>query len=549
MTNIGIPASNGRPLRDDDDDDDVIDIAEPIRDASDASSIPKSAPQTDDEEEAEGGGYQAARVTTVRPSLRPSPAPIDIAQPGPSRPRNRLATPISPGVGEESWQTASESFGGRSDESVVDSESPRWGNEGMTMRYPEPEPSITQVDGGAATLPPVRRASTTDLMTREPVEAVGGSERAGSSVVPPSFEATNSLASLLVHDRKRRGKAKDPLSPRFPIPLVKTSSFAQSKLNSRAQTMTPEAVEGPKVSTNTDRVTGGMVRFNTAVHLREHDQQLQLKLAELSRRRTLRRIGRQPKHRRRDGEIIKMENMLVRVEYVKKPLPENYDEHESQKYDLQTVERWREFIVVCREASGDNKPLCIQLYKSRTVPAVDRKHVSSRSTLTIRLIQGSTHVNLYSSLDKTLVLWHPLKSGTLIYTLRPRCASSSVEWFTFLCRVLDEWKRPEALQIVVPDLSVTVTIANPFDKVERKIVETDGQEEDGSLLREEKAIAGDLITRTMDTLRKCHQWDEILDNWWQGERVGLAWRKYDRLEWIHGVSIRLPSYPRIHLLK
>lgn len=538
LTNLELPG-NGTRRDTQNGEDDLIDMTVSIGEDDQAIQNLHSPPEAGNDEEEERDTARKLSQSTGTTQL----PPMDIINSHNGKPKGRPGFSVSPTPGierGESWQTASESFGGRSS---PESGPSNWRNRGpLTTISPEPDTTF-QLDGAeiSAHAEPsqFRHRTHVDMITEEPVSE---SEYGGSSVVPQSFEASNSLASLLIHDNEARKKKikRPPTNARPSRKLLKTPSFlSPAKNRSRAQSQTPDTDKGPKVASNNDRVHGGMVRFNTAVDMHERDKQLQLKLAELSRRRTLRQLGRNPRHRKRDGEIIKMENMLIRVECVKSTLPVDYDEHESIKFQTQTVERWREFIVVCREGSGDD-PMYIQLYKSRTVPAIDRKHISSRSTLTIPLTPRLTHVNLYSSLDKSLVVWHPRKEYTLIYILRPRCPSSSVEWYTFLRKALG-WTRPEALHIVVPAINVTLTIANPFDKIERKIAETEGNEQDGALLREEKAIAGDLIHQSIDLLRKCHQWDGLLDKWLQEERIGLAWRKYDRLEWIHGVSIKFTA--------
>ena len=513
--------------------EDLIDMTEAIEDNTESSTASQYAPASESEVEEQRGD----RGHTPYQGGTSSQPPIDIVHSNLSHDRPRYSASPTPGheLGE-SWQTASESFGGRS---PPERGHPNWRDGGpLTILSPEPEDTASQFEGAVGSRQagfPFPDAPSSDVEIEELALPASGSELGGSSVVPESVEATNSLASLLVHSndvRKKKPKSL-ALSSRLPRSLLKTPSFLSPR--SRAQSETPQTERGPKVASNNDRVAGGMVRFNTALDMHERDKHLQLKLAELSRRRALRQFCRHPRFRRRDGEIIKMENMLIRVECVTSTLPVDYDENESIKFDTQVLERWREFIVVCREGSSEDSPMYIQLYKNRTVLAIDRRHVSSHSTLNIPLTPRCTHVNLYSPLDKSLVVWHPRKSYTLIFILRPRCSSSSVEWYTFLRRALG-WTRPEELNIVVPALSVTLTIRNSFSKVEQEIAGVDSNGQTGELLAEEKAIAGDLVNKSMNILRKYHQWNEILDKW-QHERMGLAWRKYDRLEWIYGVSI------------
>jgi hypothetical protein len=227
-----------------------------------------------------------------------------------------------------------------------------------------------------------------------------------------------------------------------------------------------------------------------------------------------------------------MENMLVRVEVSKIPVPKDYDENESTKVETYLKEKWREFVVVCRQTGGEATPLTLQLYKKRVIPAIDRPHVSSHGAQEIPLDPKTTRVNLYSSLDKTLVIWLPFKQGSIIYIMRPRCSSSSVEWYTFLQGALG-WRRSDLLHISVPDLALSVRIDKPFAKVEQKL---QYDSDDEASIKEERAVAKNLLNRSMGLLGGVKEWENIVDHWRKKERMGLAWRRYDRLEWIHGVN-------------
>lgn len=364
--------------------------------------------------------------------------------------------------------------------------------------------------------------------------------------VSQSVEASNSLASLLKHDElARRNKLRCSESRGRP-PLVHRTLLGPSMR--RKESKSPKKKDGTgsggptartspaatqRTSTNRERVSGGLVRFNTAVDLRERDKLMQLKLADLSRGRTFRHIGRRYPHaRKREGEIIKMENMLVRVEITMKQLPNDYDENESMKIETRTTEKWREYVVVCRETGEEDSPFSLRLYKSRVIPAIDKPHVSSHGTLEIPLNPRTTKINLYSSLDKTLVIWLPWKKGNIIYIMRPRCYSSSVEWYTFLWNALG-WARPDVLQIYVPGLSLALRIENPFEKIEEKLQADDYDDE--APLKEEKLVAKNLLSKSMSMLEGVKEWADIVEHWKKNERMGLAWRRYDRLEWIHGV--------------
>ncbi|TGZ78541.1 hypothetical protein EX30DRAFT_309876 [Ascodesmis nigricans] len=289
------------------------------------------------------------------------------------------------------------------------------------------------------------------------------------------------------------------------------------------------------------RVPTGLVRFDTAVNRREWDKDLQRlqeppvrKIGQLQRSRSLHRAGKQ--HGRKQGEIIKMDTMLVRVETTQTKLSADYDENESAKVITRVADKWREHLVVCREGYEEGSPMVLNLYKSRSIPAVERPKVSKRSHREILLDVRTTKVNIYSSLDKTLVLWLPHRYGTVIYIMRPRCSSASVEWYTFLRDALGE-PRLSTLQIAVPDLSLTLQIDNPFEKLDKKMeLECESPEKDDVYLKEERAVASNLLHISMAMLEGIPEWADIVDHWRKNERMGLAWRRYDRLEWVHGAN-------------
>jgi hypothetical protein len=200
---------------------------------------------------------------------------------------------------------------------------------------------------------------------------------AGASIGAPSLadslsssaEASNSLSSLLQHDETKKDKAARSKSP------LRSTNAPQNDYPAKTPPTSPDAA---KEMTNQKRDTkvakkvrtsGGLVRFNIPGEdgVGHKDKDMKLRLAELSRRRSLRRDRRKV----RDGEIIKMEKMLVRVESTLYQVPDGYDENESMKITTRTVEKWREFVVVCRERESEEASLSLQFYKSRVSTHAD----------------------------------------------------------------------------------------------------------------------------------------------------------------------------------
>jgi len=150
-----------------------------------------------------------------------------------------------------------------------------------------------------------------------------------------------------------------------------------------------------------------------------------------------------------------------------------------------------------------------------------------------------------------MVVSSPGSRETLIFIMQARTASNAVEWYTFLRNVLG-WHRSSELQISIPDMSLSIRIANPFEKLEtsqNKVHNAENTED--ALLRtmqEEQAVAQELIRRCLDQLKNAPEWADVLESWIKDQRIGLAWKRYDRLEWIHGANER-KMYGTMAMLK
>jgi hypothetical protein len=187
----------------------------------------------------------------------------------------------------------------------------------------------------------------------------------------------------------------------------------------------------------------------------------------------------------------------------------------------------------------------------QVIPEIEQNGAGKKAAYEIPLGRKTSKVNLYSSLDKSIVVSSPEKRGHLIFIMQARTASNAVEWYTFLRNVLG-WRRASELQINIPDMSLSVRIANPFEKLEasqNKVQHADDAE-DAILktMQEEQAVASDLVRRCLAELEEAPEWADVLDSWIKDQRIGLAWKRYDRLEWVHGANER-KMYGTIAMLK
>lgn len=285
----------------------------------------------------------------------------------------------------------------------------------------------------------------------------------------------------------------------------------------------------------------GLIRFNIPdVKPSKTELQVKARLAQVGRRRLPRSLTRS---KLKDGEIVKMEKMLVRKDIAagQEQPSEDYNEKDSRRVEARTVKKWAEFMVVCRESHEDDATMVLQMYKTRVIPATNESKTKKRATHQLLLHKKKIKINLFSALDKTIVLWVPKELGTEIFFLRPHAGSNAVEWYNFLRSVLGAG-RAQTLQVNIPDLRVSLRLENPFEQLEASQDLAEAAEGDENALarvvEEEQAIASRIIDRCIEMLAKSDEWNNVLAQWTKNDRVGLAWKRYDRLEWIHGANER-----------
>ena len=366
---------------------------------------------------------------------------------------------------------------------------------------------------------PVDVPSDLDLRGSTSLESQGGQISSPySGPIPQSPGAAGSTTSLIPHTESE-GKSKMSKASRKSLRQSEPAPMADDARNK-------------SVSDRRMVLPPGGVRFvdNVAAagdQMAKRFSQAQQRTSGFQFRRNL----------LREGAVVKTEKMLVRLDTTLQDVPPDFDENDRQKMDTQLLEKWREYMVVVRQSHDDDSDFRLQLYKTRVIPIIEDGHVKRRCHHEIRLNPKNTRVNLFSSLDKTVVLWHPYRKGTRFFVMRPRAVAHSVEWYTFLRNILG-WARPPVLVVNVPDLSLTLRLENPFQELEaaRDSVQNgeEGEEIIKRTMEEEQAVAGRIITRCLNILEGSPEWADVLDAWTKNSKMGLAWKRYDRLEWVHG---------------
>ncbi|KAK7204104.1 Pleckstrin homology domain-containing protein [Myxozyma melibiosi] len=252
------------------------------------------------------------------------------------------------------------------------------------------------------------------------------------------------------------------------------------------------------------------------------------------------------------GQIVKVDRVLVSIKSANvRSLPSDFNEADPTPLDV--VERAREYVAVTRYFGNEEVPFCLELYKSLIVPAISTESPPSSIACSIPLDRKFVGVNLFSSLDKSLALWTPDMKGrkknnrTMIYILRFRSPSTSIAWYGFLRGVLGG-KIAKDIILQVPDLEASLKIGIPWDDIRehnmRILLEAQENEDAGanhaqdvtSPRRTVLDITEYTIQTALDILEKVPEYAETVRYWRERERLGLAWRRYDRIEWLHDVT-------------
>jgi len=376
----------------------------------------------------------------------------------------------------------------------------------------------------------------------------------------PSFNVEGPSASSSVHAGSRRDEAGDE-QPRPSSQSAETQPGAATRdtttsltsllheqrggsgvESSSVRQRTQDATDAPTNDTLTKRTLSSSLGLQRAVtmlptpRVRFSDStrlQLRARAQRLAAKGSLR------SSKVREGEVLKMDRMLVRVDITQQSIGPDFDEKISQGVESKSLDKWREFMIVCRRHTEEDAEAILQLYQTRVIAATaaGMDKARTRAKAEVLLSPRRCKVNLFSSLDKTLCVWTLEGSRTRIYYLRPQSGATSVEWLTFLRGILGA-KRAQTLQVNVPDLSVTLRLDDPFRILETSRLLAEAAEGDDSALAraisEEKGAAGAIVARCVEMLEQSPEWTDVIKAWAQYGRIGLAWKRYDRLEWVHG---------------
>lgn len=238
---------------------------------------------------------------------------------------------------------------------------------------------VTASDGsnrGLESLEPSATAGNTEPYDRlEAEEPQGESLRARDSTEPETPQAL----SPSINTTGQNGSATSLLRSQHMQPrddITNVTGSSSQPVNENPQGNNPQVASGEATLTAKNEAPHGLVRFNIPdPQPLKQELQMRAKFAQHARKRIPRRFTR---GKLKDGEIVKVEKMLVRMDICsgQEQPSEEYDEKDSLRVETRVTEKWREFMVVCRESHEDDAVLCLQMYKTR-VCGVNKPYVDT----------------------------------------------------------------------------------------------------------------------------------------------------------------------------
>jgi hypothetical protein len=142
----------------------------------------------------------------------------------------------------------------------------------------------------------------------------------------------------------------------------------------------------------------------------------------------------------------------------------------------------------------------------------------------------NTRVSLFSPLDKTIAIIHPVnEKGYFVFIFNCQSLRSSTQWYAFIRHALNVPPREKMFLVTVPDLDNLQIRVNPYREGVTSI-----NEQGQALFNGIPISANDIVRRCMMELRKVNQWKDVLDYWEKNYEMGLCWKRYDRIEWLKG---------------
>lgn len=224
------------------------------------------------------------------------------------------------------------------------------------------EPTQAQLNGLQVPAPeegPERSKS----LGKQPLSTVTSHAAAASTTGgPPSVDA-DSTSSLL--RKADLNKTAAPVDAEAPVSPPSKGILARAKRRSTLglfKTDTSNDADQPVQDlARKGSNLRNLVKFDIPEDSKRQAVHFKAKRAQM----TIQRAGTKLRRKSiKDGLVVKMERMLVRVDTADE-VPEDFDENVNQRVVSRVKDKWREYMIVCRHSHTDESDFLLQLYQTR----------------------------------------------------------------------------------------------------------------------------------------------------------------------------------------
>jgi hypothetical protein len=217
-----------------------------------------------------------------------------------------------------------------------------------------------QVQASGLQVPSATEQAGSKSLGKRPLSNVESLGTFASPTGAASVDA-NSTSSLLRKADMNKAPASADVDSKPPAKGIMARVRRRSGIMSSASGQLQETEPATGDLTRKKSNLRSLVKFDIPEDSRRATIQLKAKKAQMTVQRAGTKVRRQ---KIKDGLVVKMERMLVRVDAAAE-VPEDFDENVNQRVVSRVKDKWREYMVVCRHSHVNDAEFLLQLYQTR----------------------------------------------------------------------------------------------------------------------------------------------------------------------------------------
>jgi hypothetical protein len=223
-----------------------------------------------------------------------------------------------------------------------------------------PGPELGQAQGNGLHVPPGQDGMSQKSLGKRPLSTIDSHNASASPGGGASVDA-GSTSSLLRKTDSSKAHASANLHSVPPKGIM-----ARVKRRSDPALSRSDDLGGANSSSNGLAHKRSNLRSLVKFDLPEDSKRAKVQLKAKHAQMTIQRVPTKlRKQKLKDGLVVKMERMLVRVDATAGEVPDDFDENVNQKVTSRVKDKWREYMIVCRHSRMDKADFVLQLYKTR----------------------------------------------------------------------------------------------------------------------------------------------------------------------------------------